>query len=70
MPNQTWDDRNRGVAFKNDDKTNPKWADYKGHLNIEGKEYWLDIWVREGRKGKFLSVSIRAKQQRREETPS
>lgn len=69
MAEKQYDDRNGGVAFKNSEKdaSHPKWADYKGHLNVEGKEYWLNIWVKEGRKGKFLSVSIQPRQAR--ETP-
>ena len=53
------DYKNRGIFFKNDyKKDNDKLPDYKGKIDVEGKEYELAGWVRDGAKGKFISLSI------------
>lgn len=57
-----YDKTNTGVLFKNDKEGgNPKWPDYKGSINIEGTEYWLSAWIKEGKKGKFMSLSVKPK---------
>jgi uncharacterized protein (DUF736 family) len=53
-----YDNTNSGVLFTNDQKGNEKAPNYKGKLNVEGKEYDLAAWVREGKNGKFLSVKV------------
>lgn len=53
-----YDDTNRGVLFKNDKKGNEKAPDYTGKLNVDGKEMRLAAWLREGAKGKFMSISV------------
>ena len=58
-----FDNTNRFALFKNDRKRDDKDADYTGSVNIDGTEYWLNGWVKEGQKGKFFSGTIRPKQQ-------
>ena len=59
-----YDNTNRGVLFKNDRKTEDWHADYKGNLNVNGVEMWLDATIREGKSGqKFMSVKVRPKEQ-------
>lgn len=53
-----YDDTNRGVLFKNDKKGNEKAPDYTGKMNVGGKEMRLAAWIREGAKGKFMSLSL------------
>jgi len=53
-----YDNTNSGVLFQNDKKGNEKAPDYKGKLNVNGKDYDLAGWLREGKNGKFLSVKI------------
>ena len=57
---------NSGALFKNDRKGNPSQPDYKGSLNVGGVEYWLSAWIKEGQKGKFMSLSINPKDQQQE----
>jgi hypothetical protein len=54
---------NSGALFCNHDKTDPKHADYSGSLSVEGVgEFWLNGWIKEGAKGKFLRLSVKPKQ--------
>lgn len=57
-----YDNTNRGVLFKNDRKESDKHPDYKGNVNVNGVEFWLSAWIKEGAKGKFMSLSIQPKE--------
>lgn len=63
----TYDNTNRGMLARNDRKERDTHPDYNGSINIEGVEYWLSGWVREGREGtkfegrKFFSLSVQRK---------
>lgn len=59
----TYDNTNRGVLFKNDRKETDNHPSYKGSINVDGVEYWLSAWVKEGAKGKFFSLSVSPKEQ-------
>ena len=62
-----YDNKNTGAVFKNDRKTEDRHPDYTGtYTDGDGNEYFLDAWVREGKKGKFFSLRTKAKQPRRE----
>lgn len=56
-----YDNQNRGVLFKNDRKEQDNHPDYKGSINVDGTEFWLSAWIKEGQKGKFMSLSIKPK---------
>jgi uncharacterized protein (DUF736 family) len=62
-----YDNRGRGVLFKNDDKAEPKQPDYRGNLTLlDGTECWLDCWIQESKKNgrKFLSLKFKPKMAR------
>ncbi len=51
-----------GVLFKNDRKEQPNHPDYTGNALIEGTAYWLSAWIKEGARGKFMSLSFKVKE--------
>jgi hypothetical protein len=66
MTEKKYDDTNRGALFKNDRKQQENHADYQGAVNVEGKDFYLNAWVREGKNGKYFSLSVKPKQPRRD----
>ena len=55
-----YDNTNKGALFRDANKPEgSKKPDYTGKLNVNGKEYRLAGWIREGQRvGKFLSLDI------------
>lgn len=60
-----YDNTNRGVLFKNDQKGNPKRPQYRGSLNVGGTDYNISAWIKESRKdgSKFMSLSVEPKKE-------
>ena len=56
-----WDNRNSGALFKADKQNNPKRPDYNGSINVDGRDYWISAWIKEGAKGKFMSLAVKPK---------
>jgi hypothetical protein len=56
-----------GSLFKNDRKEQPNHPDYKGDILIDGQEYWLSAWIKEGKSGKFMSLAAKPKEARQEQ---
>jgi hypothetical protein len=56
-----YDNTNRWTLNKNDRKEKDTHPDYKGSINVDGVDYWLDGWIKDGANGKFISGSIKAK---------
>jgi hypothetical protein len=52
---------NSGILFKNDRKESNNHPDYAGELNVGGVEHFINGWIKQGAKGKFLSLSVRPK---------
>ena len=56
---------NSGALFKADaakKAANPKWPDYEGNAEVDGADYWISAWVKEGKSGKFMSLSFKPKE--------
>jgi hypothetical protein len=59
-----YDNTNRGVLFRNEEKENPKHADFKGTINVNGEEFWLNAWINESKKGtKYMALRLTPKQE-------
>jgi hypothetical protein len=56
-----YDNTNRWTLDKNDRKEKETHPDYKGSLNVDGVDYWLDGWIKESANGKFISGTIKPK---------
>lgn len=67
---QQYDNTNRGILFVNDRKTNDKHPDYKGSINVGGKEFWLSAWMKTTAKGDAISLSIEPKEGRKNKPAS
>lgn len=61
-----YDNTNQFALFKNDKGENPKRPDYTGTINIDGMEFQLSAWIREGAKGKFMSGTVQPKRDARQ----
>ena len=59
-----YEQTNRGALFKNEgEKKRENGPDYSGNLNVGGKEFYLDAWIKVAQSGrKFMSVSVKPKQ--------
>src|SRR5262245_45127492 len=56
-----------GALFKNDRKEKPSQPDYRGDITILGEKYLLAGWIKQGKKGKYLSIVARPDEQEREQ---
>jgi len=59
-----------GALFKNEARTKDTHSEYQGWVMVNGVEYWLNGWVKDGGKGKFFSLSLKPKSAAREPTQS
>lgn len=49
---------NTGVLFKNNKKTSDKHPDFTGNITVNGKKLRLSAWTKDGKAGKFISLSV------------
>jgi hypothetical protein len=61
---------NSGSLFRNDRKEKDSHPDHKGSAKIDGKEYWVSAWIKEGSKGRFFSLAFTPKDEQKREQRS
>ena len=54
---------NSGVLFKNDKKEKFNDPDYKGNIRVDGQDFWLSAWIKEGKNGKFMGLAVSPKEE-------
>lgn len=54
---------NNGVLFTNNKREKETHPHYNGKATINGTEYYVSSWVKEGKNGKFLSLSFKPVQE-------
>ena len=69
---QEYDNELSGVIFRQEEKKTDKSPDYWGKCQVDQVEYKLSGWIKEGKKGKFISFELTPadeQQQPRRESP-
>ena len=54
---------NSGALFTNDKRQKETHAHYQGKATINGVDYYVSSWVKDGAKGKFQSLSFKPVQE-------
>lgn len=60
----SFDNRNTWILSKNDKGNNPKRPDYRGTVNIDGRDFELSGWIRTKKSdgSKFISGAVKPKE--------
>lgn len=54
---------NSGALFHNDRKEKDTHPTHTGTAMIDGVEYYISAWVKEGKKGRFFSLAFKPKRE-------
>lgn len=55
---------NTGSLFKAKERATDRHPEYTGSINVDGKDYWLSAWVKEGQTQKFFSLAVKPKDEK------
>lgn len=62
-----YDNTNSGMLARNKRREKDTHPEYTGTINVDGVEYWMSAWIKEGRDGsklageKYFSIAITKK---------
>lgn len=59
-----------GSLFKNEKKTEEKHPQMQGSCLIDGVEYYISAWTKEGTKGRFQSLAFKRKDAKPDAKPA
>ncbi len=71
-----YDNNMTGMLARNERKTQPNHPDYSGQVEIDGKQYWLSGWIKEGKAGGklagkyFFSLAVKPKEAQQNSQPT
>ena len=71
-----YDNSNSGMLSRNDRKTQDNHPDFTGVATIDGRDYWISGWTKEGREGskmqgrRYFSLSFKPKDEQRQAPPA
>lgn len=57
-----------GVLFKNLAREKETHPHYRGDITINGVKYWLSAWIKDGKKGKFMSLAAKPAEEQQQKT--
>lgn len=59
-----------GSLFKNEKKTEEKHPQMQGSCLIDGVEYWISAWTKDGAKGRWQSLAFKRKDAKIDSKPA
>ena len=59
-----------GSLFKNEKKTEEKHPQMQGSCLIDGVEYWISAWTKDGAKGRWQSLAFKRKDAKPDSKPA
>ena len=63
-----YDNTNKGVLFRDENRKNDRSPEYTGTINLMGKDFKLSAWIRESKNGKkFFSLALTAPMSKKKE---
>lgn len=66
----SYDNNNSGILARNERKEKDTHPDFTGTINVDGVDYWLSGWTREGKPGsklegkRYFSLAVKPKEER------
>jgi len=59
-----------GSLFKNEKKTEEKHPQMQGSCLIDGVDYWISAWTKDGEKGRWQSLAFKRKDAKPDAKPA